>query len=105
MNEEEEIVCVESKLESDNTTKILVYIQRTQERYKSEFIFYANSSLNGLTCCKCDDGTKLKLAHETARNHMNELREINRSAFSRWVEKKIHNTLIYKLTHRKGKSK
>jgi len=100
---EEPIVCVDSTLESDNTTKIRVYIQNTEERYKSEFIFYANSSLNGLICYKCEDGTKLALASDAAVKHMNELREINRSAFSKWLKNRIKKSLWYRLTHRKEK--
>ena len=101
----ENIVCVNSKLESDNTTKIKVYIQNTETNYTADFLFYADSHLKRLTCWECEDGDRLSIAKTAAINHMNELREINRSPFSRWIEKRIHNSLFYKLTHRKEKSK
>ena len=106
MNEKtEDIICVDSNRESDGVTKIRIYIQNTEERTRANFVFYTNTNLTRLTCWECEDGDKLSMAKTAALNHMNELREINRSPFSRWIEKKIHNTLLYKLTHRKEKSK
>ena len=41
MNEKtENIICVDSRRESDGITKIRIYIQNTEERTKANFVFY-----------------------------------------------------------------